>query len=294
MIISGLEITNYKSHKNTKIEFDFITSFIGENDQGKTSGSIDPLRILLFNDGWNEDTIHWGEKKASFVLEGDFGKLQRARTKSSQTTNINGQEYSGTKGLTDQIAELTGVRKIVIDGEKQNINLLYAKTGYILFNCTGATARKRISSILGLVELENAIGNLKTQLDIKNKLIQSLSYDYELLISKKSIVTKKIETVLEIESKKEIITSFKKLQQFKQFVVPKQIDIDFNKIDALRLIILSKFISTSNLDNLNNYLNILTTINESEKQLGVLNSELFSLQEELSKIPTCEKCGNQI
>lgn len=205
MIIDEIEITNFKSHRSTRLSFSRITNFIGVNDAGKSSCSYIPLKLVLLNRNWPDRTITKGEKQSTITVKGKGIEITRERTKTqalSITKNGKTETYTGKKGLNEQIAEQFGIRKVVLDeglGE-EDLNFIPVKAGAFILDKSPEVVRRKVSGILGLNEAEATLKELKDQEKKSKKDLEALKSTKEKFEdSLDEVVKRRAKLGLEIE-----------------------------------------------------------------------------------------------
>ncbi|MGB9201603.1 AAA family ATPase, partial [Methanobacterium sp.] len=176
MIIESIVIKNFKSHRDTKIEFNTgISIIMGDNGAGKSSileavsfalfkqHSGKKLEQLIRTDHQNPD----GKNKMSVELEfksnGRTYRVLRERDKNSSRAKLEIKEgegfqplATGDKQVTDDIQGL-----LEMDGDLF-LNAVYVRQGEIanLVNKTPSEKKQVIGKLLGIESLEKAWKNM--------------------------------------------------------------------------------------------------------------------------------------
>jgi len=189
MILKTLTLVNFKTHKNTTIEFDNVTSFIGTSDSGKTN-IIRALKILLFNEDFPASQIRYGCSESTITIELVNGnKVSRTRNTKGQTVTIteNGvtTSYTGKNDVNSLVQKITGFNKLLLDqnDSPENLNFIGVHDGPYLLNAGSATVQKKISSLLGISKLEDLKGiiqkekkaTVKEEAEVQRKLLSTVA-----------------------------------------------------------------------------------------------------------------------
>ena len=179
MIIEHLHMENFKSHKNTLIEFDTgISLIIGGNGAGKSS-ILEAVSFALFKQHTSkriDQLITIGKKRMSveiqFNANGRTYRVLRERTKTSSKAIMSIKEsgrfqplVSGDKQVTTEIQNL-----LEMDGDLF-LNAVYVRQGEIadLIEKTSSEKKQMIGRLLGIDSLEKAWKNMKIILDKYNE-----------------------------------------------------------------------------------------------------------------------------
>ena len=231
MIFKKLELKNFKSHANTKLDFNpGISLIVGENGAGKSS-IFEAITFALFK-VYSAKTItdlvrsnkNIGDKiemmvKLTFYTNNHEYRVERGVTlaKSSKSTSelykiTNGNEEiiaSGNKAVDNEI-------EIILSMDSSTfLNAIHIRQGEIadLIDKTPATRKKLIGKLLKLEELEKAYENLPR-----------ISEDYK---TRKAILKDRIqsESELNFELKKA------KQEQFELSEKNKALKADYEALD---------------------------------------------------------------
>jgi len=175
MIIESLHMTNFKSHRDTRIEFDTgISIIIGGNGAGKSS-ILEAVSFALFKQYTSkkiEHLITTGQKRMSveiqFTAHGRSYRVLRERTKTASKAIMKIKEgdrfqplISGDKQVTQEVQNL-----LEMDGDLF-LNAVYVRQGEIadLVEKTASEKKQMIGRLLGIDSLEKAWKNMKIILD---------------------------------------------------------------------------------------------------------------------------------
>lgn len=187
MHIKKLRLKNFKSHVDTDINFDQITSITGKNDSGKTN-ILRALKLLLHHGDWPATWIRYGQESASIELELTDGTvITRKRTKASQSVSIRTKDkietYEGKKDATEFIAAAVGIKKIVLDETTgpEDLNFVEVHDGPYLLGGRADTVQRKIAGIVGANKIDDArsrilkkVRELESQLNAFNSEIGNL------------------------------------------------------------------------------------------------------------------------
>lgn len=188
MHLKSLHIKNFKSHPDTVIEFDLITSLTGKNDSGKTN-ILRALKLLLHHGDWPATWIRYGQDSASIELELVNGTtITRKRTKSNQSVTIQTKDkievYEGKKDATEFIANAVGIKKVILDETTgpEDLNFVEVHDGPYLIGGRADTVQRKIAGIVGANKIDDArsrllkkVKDLDSQLNLVNSEIGNLS-----------------------------------------------------------------------------------------------------------------------
>ncbi|BDZ67726.1 AAA family ATPase [Methanobacterium ferruginis] len=236
MIIESLHIKNFKSHRDTYIDFDTgISIIMGGNGAGKSS-ILEAISFALFKQHTSkkiDQLITIGQKRMSvemrFIVNGRKYSILRERTKTSSKALMKVKEgdqfhplVSGDRQVTTEVQEL-----LEMDGDLF-LNAVYVRQGEIadLIEKTPAEKKEMIGRLLGIDSLEKAWKNMKIVLDkykdkklrlegkiesfaelkeeLNSKKEQEDNFKIEIKTLNREIEEKIIETKL-IQEKKEIL-----------------------------------------------------------------------------------------
>ncbi|MDO5825771.1 MAG: AAA family ATPase [Methanosphaera sp.] len=271
MIIQELTLKNFKSHKNSKINFsDGITIILGQNGAGKST-LLEAIRFALFKkvDGNigdlvrkpvdEHDDVSTMMVKLKFRHNNIDYELERIRKRSSNTSRLkrlsNGNSIgmtTGEKPVTDEIEKIIGVDK------DSFLNAVYIKQGEItsLIDKTAGDRKELISKLLNLDNLERSWKNMA---DIIKEYENKLEFNDRLLADKEKILEKQkensaatIDITEEIQrdskEKEKLTESLKRLEEEVKSLNNKKEKFDKNiiKIESLKKVIEETEIQVTN------------------------------------------------
>ena len=162
--IESVEIHNFQSHIDTKIEFaPLLTTVVGASDAGKSS-VIRALRWALFNEPSGTQYMRVGTADTYVrLLFTDGSALLRARDKSKNyyiLQNADGEstrlEGFGQK-TPSQVAEFTGIRKVqVSEKDSLSVNVAGQLEGPFLLGETPTVRAEAIGRLAGTHRIDAA------------------------------------------------------------------------------------------------------------------------------------------
>ncbi|XRP97144.1 AAA family ATPase [Methanocaldococcus sp. 16A] len=197
MIINSIKMNNFKSHVNTKIDFnEGIIAIIGENGSGKSS-IFEAMFFALFGAdalkkmGLSYDAVITKNRKAmtvelDFKVNGNNYKIIREYNgRSSAKLYKNGTLYARTVSEVNKaISDILGIDKDIF------LNSIYIKQGEIanLLNLQPSERKEVIGKLLGIDDLEKCYQKMKDVIseyekqlrEIEGNLNQKKNYENEL------------------------------------------------------------------------------------------------------------------
>ena len=218
MIIESLEMKNFKSHRDTKIELNTgISIIMGDNGAGKSS-ILEAISFVLFKQhsgkkieqlirfNQNNDVQNKMSVEIIFTSNGRKYRVLRERSKNSSKAKIEikeGERFqnlsTGDKQVTEEIQSI-----LEMDGDLF-LNAVYVRQGEIanLVDKTPAEKKQVIGKLLGIESLERAWKNMlpllnnyeiqKTRLEGKLESLEGLVDDINSKKSEKEIICQKIQ-----------------------------------------------------------------------------------------------------
>lgn len=262
VIFKSLHLKDFKSHRNTKIDFNNgITLIVGENGAGKST-IFEAISFALFK-----------KHTANKIEQLTRTSSQDERMSVSLNFDVNGQEYSVTRSKTksSSSAELKKINPtaILATGDKNVsneivkilgldedlfLNAIYVRQGEIadLVSKTPADRKKLIGKLLKLDDLEAAWNNILPLIATYDKKIAELNGrladENELIytLNRKKEEQKTLETTIKQYQEKEIEVG-KKYKEAEEYLkeietAKKQYEENTTKLNAEKEI----FINLSN------------------------------------------------
>lgn len=233
MVIDKIRLENFKTHKDSTVEFAKITSIIGENGHGKTN-LIKGLFLVLYNEDWPEEFIKHGEKSSKITVWLSNGNvIERSRTKSKQEIKITYADksvktFTGKNDAQSYVELASGISKIKLkNGDVIDLNYSEVRNKTSLLEGSSATLAKRFSYLLKTEKVE--IIKTETSKTLKDSLqkilekrvnLESLQLEIkelEELINKIDLLNTSYKLLDEsIKSNQEILN---KLSEFKDDII---------------------------------------------------------------------------
>jgi exonuclease SbcC len=293
--ITEIEITNFHSHKSTKIDFSKnLNVIIGESRQGKTS-ILRAIRWVLENKPTGRSMIRHGEDYCSVKIKLANGTIIMReighKINGYKIIMPNGEVQEGNTKLVGTVQALCGFNNMVIDSKLSiPINFMRQGTGwYLIGDNVTATDRARI---LGAIQNTNSADAVVKDLDREN-----LQYSTIIKNNNKQIDAT-LEEIHKVSEEKEIFEKIKAIVEKKLLVenIKKYLELKKDYEEKCRVV--SLFESNFKEVNIINYINrinkLTDTITEVETSINVYNTESKKIKEIderlklLSSIPEIE------
>ncbi|MTK64900.1 MAG: AAA family ATPase [Methanobacterium sp.] len=181
MIIENLEMKNFKSHKDTRIDFDTgITIIMGGNGAGKSS-ILEAISFALFKQHSSkkiEQLITLGDIKNKLYIKLDFTsngrtyRVTRERGKTGSKASILIKDHGRFQQLASGDSQVTKEIQSILemDGDLF-LNAVYVRQGEIadLVDKTPSEKKQLIGKLLGIDSLEKAWKSMKNIIDEYSK-----------------------------------------------------------------------------------------------------------------------------
>ena len=305
MIINSLTLDNFKSHKNTKINFeDNISLILGNNGAGKSS-ILEAISYSLFKeiDGTLDNQIRKTTeeedlvKQMSVTIEFEHGgvkyKLKRGRKGK--------QSFAELRFLENDryVLKCTGDKNVTKDVEsileldlKSFMNAVYIKQGDItdLIDKKAAEKKELISKLLNIDSFEKAWNEIR---ELQKVYENKIEINDALLKDKENIEKDNEEIQLKIDENKKSSNTLKiEKEDLEKTVQKEEMDVtklqsDKTKYESLidKKSIITNILEKSNKDKDENE-NKLKIIEKNEKTISILEKETQKLPylEELIEI----------
>ena len=250
VIFKTLELKNFKSYKNTKINFDNgITIVVGENGAGKST-IFEAISFALFKKHTSDKIDHLIRTSSDnermsvtlyFDVNGEEFSVTRAKTKSTNSAELKRVHKSGKEEIlaTGDSNVNNEIRSILnIDGDLF-LNAIYVRQGEIadLVNKTPADRKKLIGKLLKLEDLENAWNNTLPLInDYENKISElkgrladenELNYNLNRKKEESETIQKNIKTYNENLNK--LNTKYEEVEEYKEKIETYKQEYEENK-----------------------------------------------------------------
>ncbi|BDZ70520.1 AAA family ATPase [Methanobacterium petrolearium] len=284
MIIKNLHMKNFKSHKDTRIEFDTgISIIIGGNGAGKSS-ILEAVSFALFKQHTSkkiQQLITIGQKRMSVAIQfsahGRTYRVLRERTKTSSKAIMSIKEgerfqslVSGDKQVTLEVQNI-----LEMDGDLF-LNAVYVRQGEIsdLIEKTSSEKKQMVGRLLGIDSLETAWKNIKIILDKYNG--QKLRLEGKLESFEDANV--------ELDSKKEEETQFNiKIKDLNRDIEGKIIDTNLIR-EKMEILDKRSLEFGKNQTLLNSKEHFREQLEKTKKDLNWQLTEITGKEEEMSKL----------
>lgn len=200
MYISKFWAEHFQIHENASFEFkDGVNVIIGESDHGKSS-IYRGLKALFLNNIKLDRKITHDVKNPKCVLRvlGEFGELQRTKSKSKNLYHIDEKELKAFgQGTVSDVVDFTNISDINFQSQHDQPFLISASSGEVA---------KYLNKIIDLEVIDITLSNLKSaETDATRK-----SKSYEELYKEKQEELKVFEGV---EECLEVITDIEDVQK---------------------------------------------------------------------------------
>ena len=261
--IEYIEILNFQSHANTKLDFDEgVNVIIGPSDSGKTA-VIRALKWIFFNEPSGTDIIKKGEDSAKVTLKLNTGfKIIRGRSKSKNYYEIISPENETQRfegfgvNVPQEIINLTGINKIDLGNMKKSLNIAEQLESPFLITDSPSIKANALGKLAGVDIIDKALGNLSKDM-------------YEINSARKSIEN-------EIRDQKDILKNFEYLKDDK--IKIERLEYLFNQVDEYK----TKLNTLNDLEK--KYSNNLEKTNQTIEYLEKFKNldELFLIYEKMA------------
>lgn len=294
MIFDSLHLKNFKSHKDTKIDFNpGISLIVGENGAGKST-ILEAISFALFkqhNSKTIKDLMRNSKGNATstmsvsleFTSNGNHYKVERSHTKSSSKAVLYQKFYNKADGdyqyqiMCENDKNVNSEIKSILQIDSDLfLNAIYIRQGEIaeLVSKSPAEKKKLIAKLLGIDSLEKAWENIKPlindyenkEAELKGRLVNKDNVDVQIKDNQLAYTNLKNEK-LAIDGKiKQVKINKDELSKQKQ-------SLDVNRLE---------------------YTNLKNRIDNEQDEVKRLKHEKSELQFKLDEINTSEKEMNRL
>lgn len=296
MIIEELTLKNFKSHKNSKIDFnEGITVILGQNGAGKST-LLEAIRFALFKkvDGNIQDMVRKPVDAQDDVstmmvklkfkhnnIQYEIERIKKRSSSSSTIRRLSGdktvQITNGEKQVTEEIEKIIGVDK------NSFLNAVYIRQGEItsLIDKTASDRKELISKLLNLDNLEKSWKNM---INITKEYENKIELNDRLLANKEDLLKKekentestvKITEELQTDEKlkEELTNTLKELEKEVESLNQKKEKYEKNRVQIESL---NKTIDETKIQ-LNKEETLLKTIEAKEAENKSIEKEILKL-----------------
>ena len=302
MIIKSIELENFKSHLNTKVDLDTgISIIMGENGAGKSS-ILESISFALFKEYTSKkmDKLINNDKNkmqvnVEFISNGRTYRVLRRRKRNSTPESMlyvkDNDKFSliqkGDAAVTDEIERIISLDKNLF------LNAVYVRQGEIANLITKNPSEKKemMGRLLGVADLENSWKNMKFLIDdykaqeirIKGKLdnfkkVEGDLKDKEIKRDELNNLLKEMD--LELTEKE---NKLKKLRIIKEFFDKKENDYD---------LINQKIEHEKNM--INGLITNKAELSKKSSEIIIKEKEIVKLEPEISKIKVLDDLKDKI
>ncbi|AWX33462.1 AAA family ATPase [Methanosphaera sp. BMS] len=296
MIIEELTLKNFKSHKNSKIDFnEGITVILGQNGAGKST-LLEAIRFALFKkvDGNIQDMVRKPvdaqDDVSTMMVKLKFKhnhiqyEIERIKKRSSSSSTIRRlscdktvQITNGEKQVTEEIEKIIGVDK------NSFLNAVYIRQGEItsLIDKTASDRKELISKLLNLDNLEkswknmiNIIKEYENKIELNDRLLANKE---DLLKKEKENTESTVKITEELQTdeklKEELTNTLKELEKEVESLNQKKEKYEKNRVQIESL---NKTIDETKIQ-LNKEETLLKTIEAKEAENKSIEKEILKL-----------------
>ena len=296
MIIEELTLKNFKSHKNSKIDFnEGITVILGQNGAGKST-LLEAIRFALFKkvDGNIQDMVRKPVNAQDDVstmmvklkfkhnnIQYEIERIKKRSSSSSTIRRLSGdktvQITNGEKQVTEEIEKIIGVDK------NSFLNAVYIRQGEItsLIDKTASDRKELISKLLNLDNLEkswknmiNIIKEYENKIELNDRLLANKE---DLLKKEKENTESTVKITEELQTdeklKEELTNTLKELEKEVESLNQKKEKYEKNRVQIESL---NKTIDETKIQ-LNKEETLLKTIEAKEAENKSIEKEILKL-----------------
>lgn len=209
-MIKELRVKNFQAHADTTIEFGPVTTFIGENDEGKSTIAFKALKVALTGQNWDpkwlRDTPKQTTEGTIEALLDDGAVVHRTRNTDGQIIRLTDAEgkterYTKIKGVEQFIVQLTGLKRVTLDAQDGPEDLNFIRNGqraFLIENDPDVVQRK-VVGILQCNEIESAKIRLNKQLNKKKADRDYLEEENQRLVGRLQSLVPKREEIHQVD-----------------------------------------------------------------------------------------------
>ncbi len=299
-MLKTLQIQNFQSHKNTRLDFHKgVNVIVGNSDSGKTA-ILRALNWVINNrpSGDSFRPLYWKNDNTTVQLNIENTTIERKKGKSENTYHLNDEIFKamGKGGIPEEIAKALNMNSINIQYQHDPPFLLSASPGEVaqyLNRMVGLDAIDRGMSNIASKARKNTqdLGYEKNKLEQANADIKEFDNlpDKEKQVIKLEILEKKIQVILEDKQKlngllKEIDNNEKEIKSIPDLT---------GATECIEKMLSTKY----ELDKIKESYGELETIREAiengDRKINKLDSQLKKLKHQYTDIMPniCPLCG---
>lgn len=165
-MIKSIELTNFQSHRDTRIEFDAgVNAIVGLSDSGKTA-ILRALNWVINNKPSGADfQSHWGGDVSVVLTLSDGQQIKRVRTKSSNEYWLGTQCFKAFG--QDVPAEIRAVLNFA------EINNQFQQDGPFLLSSNPGEVAQYLNQVVRLDGIDRAASHVRKLLDAARRGVQT-------------------------------------------------------------------------------------------------------------------------
>ena len=172
-MFKSLELKNFQSHKDTRLDFGpGVNVIIGTSDSGKSS-IFRGLRWLMYNRPLGDSFCsHWAKKEAtSITLEMDNNTITRSRENNKQKYLLDGLELTAFKtDVPDEVSQALNIDSVNFEQQFDRPFLLDNSPGEVAQYFNKIAHLEKIDLSLKQLHQKNRVNNqLKVELATRKK-----------------------------------------------------------------------------------------------------------------------------
>lgn len=171
-MISSIQLTNYQSHKSSKLEFcEFLNCIVGTSDSGKTA-IIRALKWVLLNHPLgNEFQSNWGGATEVVLVTKEGNTITRSQAENGTNKLYKVNKAELTAFGTDVPPEVSDVLNM------DSINCQYQLDSPFLLTSTPGEVAQHWNKIAHLDQIDIGLSNIKSLITKFNQAIESKNAD---------------------------------------------------------------------------------------------------------------------
>lgn len=264
MSIKSIEIENFRSHKNTFVEFSpNVNIIIGENDSGKTN-ILRALNWTINNRPSGDDMRSFWEGNTVVKIDIDDIIIERVRTNSENIYKMNNEVYKAFgQGVPEQISNFINMN---------SDNIAFQLDGPFLLGLSAADVGKHYNKIVRLDIIDEVISNIKKTLKSEENELLFVQKESKLLEDN----LKQYEWINEAQQNLGMLEKMQiKVQRLQREII--DIELLKNKYEKLN-------IAKQENEKILNYETKVNELIKGNEQIGIKKNEYFILASLIDKL----------